>query len=66
MYTDGLVERPDRTLDDAITDLADSVAETAAEEPDTDRPSAVLRAIRRANSDDDGCILAAQTHGRPR
>jgi serine phosphatase RsbU (regulator of sigma subunit) len=66
MYTDGLVERPDRTLDDAITDLADTVAETAAEEPDTDRPSAVLRAIRRANSNDDGCILAAQTHGRHR
>jgi serine phosphatase RsbU (regulator of sigma subunit) len=63
MYTDGLVERPDRTLDEAITDLADTVA-AAAQGPDTDPVSAVLRAIHRANPDDDGCLLAAETTGQ--
>lgn len=65
MYTDGLVERPDRTLADAITDLADTVAATAEHEPETDHLSAVLRAIPRANLDDDGCLLAAQTNRHP-
>jgi serine phosphatase RsbU (regulator of sigma subunit) len=64
MYTDGLIERPDRTLDGAIADLAEIVAAAAAHAPGVDQVSAILHAIGRANPDDDSCILAAQTNER--
>jgi serine phosphatase RsbU (regulator of sigma subunit) len=61
MYTDGLVERPDRSMADAITDLAATMVNAAtAAGADADRPSSLLRAVNRANSDDDASLLVAE------
>jgi hypothetical protein len=65
LYTDGLVEHrqrgPDVGLDTVIAAVDDAVR-SAPEQPLAE----MLARLRRANPDDDTCILAARPLGRPR
>ncbi|WP_433290707.1 SpoIIE family protein phosphatase [Actinoplanes sp. CA-030573] len=59
LYTDGLVEHRRRGLDDGLAQVMRTVDEAVAASPE--QPLAQLLArLRRANPDDDTCILAAR------
>lgn len=59
LYTDGLVERRDRTLAEGLVPVVDVLNQISA--GSTPRPLAELLAqLPRANPDDDTCILAAR------
>jgi serine phosphatase RsbU (regulator of sigma subunit) len=59
LYTDGLVEHRTLTLEHGIATLISEVDNAIASDPD--QPLAALMArLRRANPDDDTCILAAR------
>ncbi len=57
LYSDGLVERRDRSIDDGLTSLVDAAAGTA----DPDQViCAVLDAMGHTATDDDTCLVALQ------
>jgi PAS domain S-box-containing protein len=59
MYTDGLVERRGRSIDEGVVQVMDTVAEAIATEPG--QPLArLLGLLRQANPDDDTCVVAAR------
>jgi serine phosphatase RsbU (regulator of sigma subunit) len=59
MYTDGLVEHRNRTLDDSLSAVMTTVDEAIAGNPDQPL-AALLGRLRRANPEDDTCVLAAR------
>jgi hypothetical protein len=59
MYTDGLVEHRNLSLHEGLTAVIRSVDEAVASAPDQPL-TALLARLRRANPDDDTCILAAR------
>jgi serine phosphatase RsbU (regulator of sigma subunit) len=64
LYTDGLVERPDLSVDTGVEQLATTMA--AAADPtvaDGNPMMAVLHAVRRANPADDTCVVVAEAVG---
>ncbi|MBW8483424.1 SpoIIE family protein phosphatase [Actinomadura parmotrematis] len=60
LYTDGLVERRDRDLDDGFDLLCRAAEQAAGAAPDA-LIEHVLRALGAANPDDDTCVLALRT-----
>ncbi len=61
LYTDGLVEHRRRSLDaglDAVIATVDDAVRAAPQQP----LAALLAGLRRANPDDDTCMLAARPH----
>jgi serine phosphatase RsbU (regulator of sigma subunit) len=59
LYTDGLVERRGRSLDEGLAQVAQTVSEAIATAPD--QPLArLLGLLRQANPDDDTCVVAAR------
>lgn len=59
LYTDGLVERRGRSIDEGIAQVMETVAEAIATDPG--QPLArLLGLLRQANPDDDTCVLAAR------
>ncbi|GAA1819732.1 SpoIIE family protein phosphatase [Planosporangium flavigriseum] len=59
LYTDGLVERPGRTVAEGLEQVADAVADAIRASPD--QPLArLLGVLRQANPQDDTCVLAAR------
>ena len=58
MYTDGFVEERGHSIDGGVEVLEDH-AHQALRVPSADRPTAVLERLRRPNSSDDACVLAA-------
>ncbi|OJF14167.1 hypothetical protein BG844_11215 [Couchioplanes caeruleus subsp. caeruleus] len=61
LYTDGLVEHRSRTLDEGLAPVLTVLGRVTAE-PGPPSLEALLGALRRANPDDDTCILAAHRH----
>jgi sigma-B regulation protein RsbU (phosphoserine phosphatase) len=61
LYTDGLIERRDRPLDDGMTDLLGALADPGSDgEPLTSR---LIRTLDGPAPDDDVCLLAARLGG---
>lgn len=59
MYTDGLVERRGRSIDEGLAQVMETVAEAIATDPG--QPLArLIGLLRQANPDDDTCVLAAR------
>jgi len=58
-YTDGLVEHRRRSLDDGLNAVIQTVDTAVAASPEQPLP-VLLDRLRRANPDDDTCILAAR------
>jgi serine phosphatase RsbU (regulator of sigma subunit) len=59
LYTDGLVERRGRSIDEGLAQVMDTVAEAIASDPG--QPLArLLGLLRQANPDDDTCVVAAR------
>jgi serine phosphatase RsbU (regulator of sigma subunit) len=59
LYTDGLVERRGRSIDEGMERVAQTVAEAIATAPE--QPLArLLGQLRQANPDDDTCMVAAR------
>ena len=59
LYTDGLIEHRGRSLDDGLATVIAAIDESVAASPE--RPlNEILGRLRRANPDDDTCILAAR------
>jgi serine phosphatase RsbU (regulator of sigma subunit) len=59
LYTDGLIEHRRRSLDDGLAALVATVDREVALAPRQPLGS-LLDVLRRANPDDDTCILAAR------
>ena len=59
LYTDGLVEHRRRSLDDGLDAVIAAVDEAVAASPEQPLGE-LLDRLRRANPDDDTCILAAR------
>jgi serine phosphatase RsbU (regulator of sigma subunit) len=59
LYTDGLVEHRSHTLDDGLAAVFRTVDEAYADNP-AQPLSALLSRLRRANPEDDTCVLAAR------
>ena len=55
LYSDGLIERRDRSIDDGLAMLTDAVAGIADPELAT---AAALRALGTADTEDDTCLVA--------
>jgi serine phosphatase RsbU (regulator of sigma subunit) len=59
MYTDGLVERRGRSIDEGLAQVMETVAEAITTEPG--QPLArLVGLLRQANPDDDTCVVAAR------
>jgi PAS domain S-box-containing protein len=59
LYTDGLVERRGRSIDEGLAQVMDTVAEAISIDPA--QPLAqLLGLLRQANPDDDTCVVAAR------
>jgi serine phosphatase RsbU (regulator of sigma subunit) len=59
LYTDGLVERPGRTIDEGLGQVVEAIAEAIT--AGSDQPLArLLAGLHQANPDDDTCMLAAR------
>jgi serine phosphatase RsbU (regulator of sigma subunit) len=59
LYTDGLVERRGCSIDEGLAQVIETVAEAIATEPN--QPLAkLIGLLRRANPDDDTCVVAAR------
>lgn len=59
LYTDGLVERRGRSIDEGLAQVMQTVAEAIATDPG--QPLArLLGLLRQANPDDDTCVVAAR------
>jgi serine phosphatase RsbU (regulator of sigma subunit) len=59
LYTDGLVERRGRSIDEGLAQVMETVAEAISTDPG--QPLArLLGLLRQANPDDDTCVLAAR------
>ncbi|MEV6596305.1 SpoIIE family protein phosphatase [Actinoplanes sp. NPDC051346] len=61
LYTDGLIEHRSRTLDEGLAPVLAVLGRVTAE-PGPPPLETLLGALRRANPDDDTCILAARRH----
>jgi serine phosphatase RsbU (regulator of sigma subunit)/PAS domain-containing protein len=64
LYTDGLIEHRSRTLDEGLAAVIGTVDSAIAAGPDQPL-TALLARLRRANPDDDTCILAARPQLAP-
>jgi serine phosphatase RsbU (regulator of sigma subunit) len=62
LYTDGLIEHRRRTLDDGLEAVVTAVDQAVAAAP-RQPLGTLLDVLRRANPDDDTCILAARPTG---
>ncbi|MFB9413565.1 PP2C family protein-serine/threonine phosphatase [Dactylosporangium matsuzakiense] len=60
MYTDGVVERRDRAIDQGVQGLADDVRTAMRAAAPGDRLRTALDCARRDNPEDDACLLAAE------
>jgi serine phosphatase RsbU (regulator of sigma subunit) len=59
LYTDGLVERRNATIDDGMNRLQEEV-QARAEEPLGGLAGAIFRVLRDADHPDDVCVLAVR------
>ncbi|MFI7600271.1 PP2C family protein-serine/threonine phosphatase [Actinoplanes sp. NPDC049681] len=64
LYTDGLVEHRSHTLDEGLAPVL-SVLRRVTAEPGARPLEDLLTGLRRANPDDDTCLLAARRHPGP-
>ncbi|WP_432985577.1 PP2C family protein-serine/threonine phosphatase [Dactylosporangium sp. CA-233914] len=60
MYTDGVVERRDRAIDQGVQGLADDVRSAVRASAPGERLRTALDCARRGNPDDDACLLGAE------
>ncbi|WP_426510022.1 PP2C family protein-serine/threonine phosphatase [Dactylosporangium sp. McL0621] len=60
MYTDGVVERRDRAIDQGVQGLADEVGVAVRASAPGERLRTALDCAHRGNPDDDACLLAAE------
>lgn len=65
LYTDGLIERRDRPIDQGFASLLKAV-ETHREQPSSPLTAQVMRALEDSDSTDDVCLLAAQVDASAR
>jgi serine phosphatase RsbU (regulator of sigma subunit) len=61
MYTDGVVERRDRAIDQGVQGLADDVGVAVRASAPGERLRTALDCAHHGNPDDDACLLAAES-----